>query len=243
MYEHKPCSAVYPCAMRKRDVTAWDIEYIGGLIEDYCHSMENVQTILGVGRRTAYDHVARWIECGYVNRKMGYLLPTRRAFLELRSPYRWHTLGRQNLKHWSHVVAIREYLRCDERFVLMGWKGERAIRHERGLTDSLEIEPLGTHIPDAEAYLLSVATGHVATVAIENEESYKGPKRTDDILSILARDYEQVFYFAPEGYVYDLIDTCIRRLPPTSFPKFSLWRLDTILHDSKERSSPQRTQV
>jgi hypothetical protein len=229
--------------MRRQDITPRQLEYLGSLVEDYCHSMDNAVALFGIARRTVYEHLERLIKADYINRKMGYLLPTRRAFLECRSPYRWHTLGRQNLKHWSHVASIREYLRCDERFVLMGWKGERAIRHERGLHDSLELEPLGTHIPDAEAYLLSVATGHIATVAIENEESYKGPNRTDDTLAILARDYEQVFYFAPEGYVYDLIDTCIRRLPPMSFPKFSLWRLDTILHDSKERSSPQRTQV
>jgi hypothetical protein len=228
---------------RYNTITRLELEYVGNVIFDYAHSMDNAQSMMGSGRRQAYSHVARCVECGYLKRLDGYLLPTAKAFRECRSPFPFHQLGRQNLKHWSTIVSVREYLRRDPRFLFNGWKHERIIRQEKGLPDAHEFMGPSSHIPDGVAYLTSVKTGAFAEVAIEVETSYKGPKRTDDMLMKLAAEYEHIWYFSPEGYVYDLIDTCIRRLPPEHFAKFALWTLDTILDDQTAHRTPHRTQV
>ena len=152
--------------MRKQDITELELEYVANVIEDYAHSVDNAQMMIGSGRRQAYAHIKRCVGCNYINRTDGYLLPTNKAFRECRAPYPWHHIGRQNLRHYANIVTVREYLRHDPRFIFMGWKSERAIRRENGLPDGYEFMGPGTASfafappPTAHSQSLSPLTLH-----------------------------------------------------------------------------------
>jgi len=66
------------------------------------------------------------------------------------------------------------------------WVGERLLRHERGLHQTLEYRPYQAHVPDAIAQIYSKTPPQTWEVAIEVERSYKGPADLDDILAVLA---------------------------------------------------------
>lgn len=221
----------------KYKLTPWDCEHIQFGIYRYCLTIKDIRELLGgVSRETAYAHARRWIDLGYAFRSSGYILFTQKAYHYFDVPFYYHSIGRQNLEHYADTNMVEAYLRQRDDMILMYWKGERLIRHEASMHDSYEYENGQTHIPDAIAEVYLKDTGQVWEIAIEIERSYKGPRRTDDILAILAANHTHVWYFTV-GHVYPLIERRIQCLPAVDVPKFEMWELDTIREWQEDRFS------
>src|SRR5207247_1767713 len=139
-------------------------------------------------------------------------------------PYQFHDMGVPFLQHAADVTKVEHWLRKREDMIVLGWTGERWLRHVRAMGDAIEYTRGATHVPDAIAEILSVATGVTETVAIEVERTAKKRERTYDILKLLAAEYNHVWYFADVSRVYQMLKTCIENLPDTDIPKFHLWK-------------------
>jgi len=73
-------------------------------------------------------------------------------------------------------------------------------------TRPLEYRPYQAHVPDAIAQIYFKDTAQTWEVAIEVERSYKGPADLDDILAVLASQYQHIWYFCPPS-IYHLVET------------------------------------
>jgi len=127
--------------------------------------------------------------------------------------------------------------------IVLGWTGERAIRHERGLADALELYRVTDHIPDALACIHSKKSGQDEDVDIQVERTAKARDRWYQILAKEARDYNQIWYFADVSRVYNPLKTCIENLPDDDIKKFHLWKLDTIVCERKIQFTADITQI
>jgi len=222
-------------------ISALDIETWEWIINHYAATVDDICEVRDIARRTAYEHMAEWVNHGYFFRKHGFVIPRQTAYWQCDSRFRYHDFGLIFLTHCRDINKVEHWLRIREDMVVLSWTGERQLRKDQGLQDHYEHFDGKTHVPDAVAEILSKKTGVIANVAIEVERTYKGPDRTDKILRILASEYEHIMYFADKERVYRPIETCISRLFEEKRKRFSLWELDTITCDPK--LPLQRTQV
>src|SRR6266511_846634 len=142
-------------------IPAIDIETWRWMIERYAGTIDDVCELHGIKRRTAYEHIARWVRHGYFYRKSGFLLPRQPAYWECGVPFTFHDLGIQFLRHAEDVKKVERWL--GERFdmIVMSWVTERWLRHWRGLHYSYENYKSQDHVLDAEAEILSKKTGAI----------------------------------------------------------------------------------
>jgi hypothetical protein len=221
-----------------------DIEFWRWIIERYAAKVDDVCEIRGIKRRMAYEHIARWVEKGYFYRKKGgFILPTRRTYIECAVPYKFHDIGFDFLWHAADVTKVEHYLRKREDMIVMNWTGERYLRHLRGFPDGFEYSRATSHIPDAECEILSKASGVIQRVAIEVERTAKSRERTNAILKLLSCKYDHIWYFADVTRVYQMLKTCIEEMPAADIPKFHLWKLDTITGERKTHFTSDITHI
>jgi hypothetical protein len=222
-------------------ITELDIEVWTWIIERYAATVEDICELRGIKKRTAYEHMQHWVTRGYFYRKGGFILPTQRTYWECGVPYKFHDLGLDFIRHAHTVTKVEHWLKRREDMVILSWTGERALRHEQGISDNPNIYKGADHIPDAVAQIHSKASGIDQEVAIQVERTVKGRERLYSILTKEARDYNQIWYFAFLAQAYTPLKACISTLSPEDVGKFHLWKLDTITCEQK--ATPHRTQV
>jgi hypothetical protein len=222
-------------------ISELDIETWTWIIERYCATVEDICELRGIKKRTAYEHMQHWKDRKFFYPKGGFILPTQKTYRECDVPYTFHDIGLDFLRHAGTITKVEHWLKKRDDMVILSWTGERAIRHEQGISDNTNIYKGADHIPDAIACIYSKVSGIDQEVAIQVERTAKGRDRLYKILTKEARDYNQIWYFADVTDVYRPLKACISTLSPEDMSKFHLWKLDTITCDPK--ATPIRTQV
>src|SRR5438477_718817 len=139
----------------QHNITRWDVEHLAFGINRYLLTIEDVRELLGdgqpVARQTAYVHVRRWIDAGFAYRKGEYILFPRKTYYRCSVPFPYTELAQKLFNHYRDTNMVERRLKTREDMKVVSWVGERLLRHERGLSQTMEYRPHQICIPDAVA--------------------------------------------------------------------------------------------
>lgn len=175
-----------------------------------------------VSQGTAERRVKVWKKDGLVERDKQFLGEpawiwlTKKGLGLLENEYRFL---QPRLATFEHIYAVNQVrLWVEHQWGRqLPWQSERQLKYEFARQETTKTK----HVPDA------VVTLDAGRVALEAELTQKVARRTKRILIHLARDYDQVWYFANER-AYSSITKLVGTLSENNQQKFTIYRLEEL---------------
>jgi hypothetical protein len=215
-------------------ITQRDKQVLTWIGEQYAVRLDQLQVLMGrepgkptvepgrVSPGTAERRVKVWEKAALVERQKlffgepAWIWLTKKGLGLLPNDYRFLRPKLATLEHIYAVNQVRLWAE-NEWGSTIPWQGERQLKYEFARDETTKTQ----HVPDA---ILITEAGRIA---LEVELTQKMAKRTKSILIRLARDYDQIWYFA-NAQAYPSLTKQIASLSATNQQKFRLQRLEEL---------------